>query len=134
MHQAIGGGPPPQAAKAAPLPAYIRRPHDERLRAVLDPATTDRAPTRTGGRSSPPRWTLAASAMPARCPPRCCGTEAIRTLATRALRAADAGMFGLFLEARPGEAAAYRFGREPDGTPSPPWSWSERGGVPGLPL
>jgi len=51
--------------------------------------------------------------------------EAARTLA---LRAADAGMFGLFLEsleARPDEAAAYRLGREPDGTPSPPWSWSE---------
>ena len=44
-------------------------------------------------------------------------------------RAADAGMFGLFLEARPDEAATYRFGREPDGTPSPPWTWSEPGGV-----
>jgi hypothetical protein len=41
------------------------------------------------------------------------------------VRAADAGMFGLFLEARPDQAGAYRFGREPDGTPSPPWSWSE---------
>jgi hypothetical protein len=30
VHQAIGGGP---------LSAYARRPHDERLRAVLDPAT-----------------------------------------------------------------------------------------------
>jgi hypothetical protein len=49
-------------------------------------------------------------------------TEAVRTLA---LRAADAGMFGLFLEVHPDEAAAYRFGREPDGTPSLPWSWSE---------
>src|SRR5271155_2590109 len=39
VHQAIGGGPPPQAAKAALLSAYVRRPHDERLRAVLDPAT-----------------------------------------------------------------------------------------------
>jgi len=48
--------------------------------------------------------------------------EAVRTLA---VRAADAGMFGLFLEAYPGEAPAYRFGREPDGTPSRPWSWSE---------
>jgi uncharacterized protein YidB (DUF937 family) len=55
---------------------------------------------------------------------------AVRTLA---LRAADAGMFGLFLEARPDEAATYRFGREPDGTPSPPWTWSEPDGVPGLP-
>ena len=48
--------------------------------------------------------------------------EAVQVLATRA---ADAGMFGLFLEVWPGEAAAYRFGREPDGTVSPPWSWSE---------
>jgi hypothetical protein len=47
---------------------------------------------------------------------------AVRTLA---LRAADAGMFGLFLEAQPDEAATYRFGRQPDGTPSPPWTWSE---------
>ena len=31
VHQAIGSGPPPQAAKAAPLSAYVRRPHDERL-------------------------------------------------------------------------------------------------------
>jgi hypothetical protein len=51
--------------------------------------------------------------------------EAVRALA---VRAAGAGMFGLFLEARPDEAAAYRFGREPDGTPSPPWSWSEPAG------
>ena len=51
---------------------------------------------------------------------------AVRTLA---LRAADAGMFGLFLEARPDDAATYRFGREPDGTPSPPWTWSEPGSV-----
>jgi hypothetical protein len=51
------------------------------------------------------------------------GAEAVvRTLAPRA---ADAGMFGLFLEAQPDEAAIYRFGREPDGTPSPPWTWSE---------
>ncbi|HEV2253138.1 MAG TPA: hypothetical protein VGS06_08090 [Streptosporangiaceae bacterium] len=55
---------------------------------------------------------------------------AVRTLA---LRAADAGMFGLFLEARPDEAATYRFGREPDGTPSPPWTWSEPDSVSGLP-
>jgi uncharacterized protein YidB (DUF937 family) len=53
--------------------------------------------------------------------------EAVRTLA---LRAADAGMFGLFLRARPDEAASYRFGREPDGTPSPAWTWSEPGSVP----
>jgi hypothetical protein len=47
--------------------------------------------------------------------------EAVGTLA---IRAADAGMFGLFLEAHPDEAPAYRFGREPDGTPSPAWIWS----------
>jgi hypothetical protein len=29
VHQPIGGGP---------LPTYVRRPHDELLRAVLDPA------------------------------------------------------------------------------------------------
>jgi hypothetical protein len=46
-----------------------------------------------------------------------------------ALRAADAGMFGLYLQVRPEQAAAYRFGREPAGTPSRPWFWS----VPGLP-
>lgn len=48
--------------------------------------------------------------------------EAERDLASRA---ADAGMFGLFLSTRPDEAASYRFGREPDGTPSSPWNWSE---------
>jgi hypothetical protein len=53
---------------------------------------------------------------------------AVRTLAWRA---ADAGMFGLFLKARPDEAVTYRFGREPDGTPSPPWVWSEPDGVSG---
>jgi len=55
---------------------------------------------------------------------------AVRTLA---LRAADAGMFGLFLEAQPDEALTYRWGREPDGTPSPSWSWSEPGDGSGLP-
>jgi uncharacterized protein YidB (DUF937 family) len=49
-------------------------------------------------------------------------TEAVRILAARA---ADAGMFGLFLEVHPDEAARFRFGREPDGTGSPPWHWSE---------
>jgi hypothetical protein len=37
-----------------------------------------------------------------------------------AARAADAGMFGL--EA---DRAGYRFGREPDGAPAPPWRWAE---------
>jgi len=50
-----------------------------------------------------------------------------------ARRAADAGMFVLFLQARPDEAATYRFGREPDWTPSPPWTWSEPGRGSGLP-
>jgi len=48
--------------------------------------------------------------------------EAVQTLAARA---ADAGMFGLFLEVHSDEAARFRFGREPDGTGSSPWSWSE---------
>jgi hypothetical protein len=59
--------------------------------------------------------------------------EAAAAVRTLALRAADAGMFGLFLKARPDEAATYRFGREPDGTPSPPWVWSEPDGVSDLP-
>jgi hypothetical protein len=50
--------------------------------------------------------------------------EAERDLARRA---ADAGMFGLFLGARPDEAARYRSGREPGGAPSPPWNWLEPG-------
>jgi uncharacterized protein YidB (DUF937 family) len=49
-------------------------------------------------------------------------TEAVRILAARA---ADAGMFGLLLEVHPDQAAHYRFGREPDGTGSPQWPWSE---------
>jgi hypothetical protein len=40
-------------------------------------------------------------------------------------RAANAGMFDLFLEFRPEEASSYPFGREPDGTPSRPWKWQE---------
>jgi hypothetical protein len=48
--------------------------------------------------------------------------EAVRILAGRA---GDAGMFGLFLEVHPDQAARCRFGREPDGTGSPPWHWSE---------
>ena len=76
VHPAIGGGP---------LPAYTRRPHDERLRAV----------------------------------------KAVEELAARA---ADAGMFSLFLGVHPDQAAAYKFGREPDGSPAEPWSWSEPAG------
>jgi len=48
--------------------------------------------------------------------------EAVRILAGRA---ADAGMFGLFLQVHPDQANRFRFGREPDGTGSPPWPWSE---------
>jgi len=47
--------------------------------------------------------------------------EAVRIVAARA---AHAGMFGLILEVHPDEAARFRFGREPDGTGSPPWHWS----------
>jgi uncharacterized protein YidB (DUF937 family) len=43
--------------------------------------------------------------------------EAARALASRA---ADAGMFDL-----EEDRASYRFGREPDGAPSPPWRWAE---------
>jgi uncharacterized protein YidB (DUF937 family) len=46
---------------------------------------------------------------------------------TLAGRAADAGMFGLFVKAYPDEAASYMSGREPDGTPSQPWKWQEPG-------
>jgi hypothetical protein len=52
-------------------------------------------------------------------------TEAVEELAARA---ADAGMFSLFLDAHPDQAAAYRFGREADGSPAEPWSWSEPAG------
>ena len=48
--------------------------------------------------------------------------DAARTLAARA---ANAGMFDLFLKVRPDEASSYRFGREPDGTPSQLWRWQE---------
>ena len=49
-------------------------------------------------------------------------TDASHTLADRA---ANAGMFDLFLEVRPDKASSYRFGREPDGLPSQPWSWQQ---------
>jgi hypothetical protein len=39
-------------------------------------------------------------------------------------RAANAGMFAdVFIGEYPDEAAQYRFGRELDGTPAPPWHW-----------
>ena len=46
--------------------------------------------------------------------------------AALAVRAADAGMFDLTED-----RARYRFGREPDGAPAPPWRWVELGGDPG---
>jgi hypothetical protein len=57
--------------------------------------------------------------------------EAAQALAARA---ADMGMFDLEKD-----RAGYRFGREPDGTPAPPWRWAEllpdpgatRAGTPG---
>ena len=52
-------------------------------------------------------------------------TEAVEELA---VRAADAGMFSLFLDVHPDQAAAYRFGRELDGSPAEPWTWSEPAG------
>jgi hypothetical protein len=48
--------------------------------------------------------------------------DAARILANRA---ADAGMFDLFLKLTPAEAASHRYGRNPDGTASPPWTWQE---------
>ena len=40
-------------------------------------------------------------------------------------RAANAGMFDSYLKACPDRAPSYRFGREPNGAPSQPWSWHE---------
>ncbi len=48
-----------------------------------------------------------------------------RAVTTLAIRAANAGMFDLFLEACPGGTSSCRFGREPDGTPSHSWRWQE---------
>ena len=44
-----------------------------------------------------------------------------------AARAANAGMFELFLKTYPDEVRSYLFGREPDGTPSQSWRWEEPG-------
>ena len=49
-------------------------------------------------------------------------SDAVTALATRA---ANAGMFETFLKVYPGEAASYKFGREPDGAPSHTWKWQE---------
>jgi hypothetical protein len=40
-------------------------------------------------------------------------------------RTAHEGRFDVFLKANPEEVSGYRFGREPDGAPSPPWNWQE---------
>ena len=45
-----------------------------------------------------------------------------------AKRMADAGYFAALVEHAPSEAAKYPHGREPDGTPSEPWGWSNLSG------
>jgi hypothetical protein len=45
---------------------------------------------------------------------------------TLAARAADGGLWQWSLEADPNKARHYTLGREPDGTPSPPWDWQGR--------
>ena len=42
-----------------------------------------------------------------------------------ASRAANAGLFDLFLEVCPDKASSYPVGREPDGAPSQSWKWQE---------
>jgi hypothetical protein len=42
-----------------------------------------------------------------------------------ARRAADSGEFDLFLRIDRSAAERFRFGREPDRTPSPPWTWRD---------
>ena len=54
-------------------------------------------------------------------------TRAHDAVTTLASRAANAGMFDLFLEFCPGEASSYPFGREPDETPSQSWKWQGPG-------
>ncbi len=49
-------------------------------------------------------------------------SDAVTALATRA---ANAGMFHLFLEVHPDEASSYLSGRDPDGAPSQSWKWQE---------
>ena len=49
-------------------------------------------------------------------------SQAVTVLAERA---ANAGMFILFLESQPDQLATYRSGREPDGIPAYPWKWQE---------
>ncbi len=49
-------------------------------------------------------------------------SEAVTALAHRA---ANAGLFHLFLEVHPDGAASYLSGREPDGAPSQSRKWQE---------
>ena len=49
-------------------------------------------------------------------------SDAVTALAARA---ANAGMFDLFLAVHPDEASSYLSGREPDGAPSQSWKWQE---------
>ena len=44
--------------------------------------------------------------------------------ATLLARLPAADMFGLFLE-QEGRPDQFRFGREPDGTPTAPWDWDD---------
>ncbi|URM96625.1 hypothetical protein LUW76_21085 [Actinomadura madurae] len=46
-------------------------------------------------------------------------------VATLAERAATAGAFTIFLDAAPGRAERFRFGRAHDGTPEPAWQWHD---------
>jgi len=41
-------------------------------------------------------------------------------------RAADVGMFDMFLRANPAQAPDYKFGRTSDGAQAQPWIWQER--------
>jgi hypothetical protein len=49
--------------------------------------------------------------------------EAADAAAILAARAANSDMFSFFLEFNPAERAKFKYGREPDGVPSPPWNW-----------
>jgi hypothetical protein len=50
---------------------------------------------------------------------------ASEALTTLAIRAANAGVPGLFVEANPNEDTGYPFGRDIDGNPSEPWKWQQ---------
>ncbi len=49
-------------------------------------------------------------------------SDAVTAMASRA---ANAGLFDLFLEVCPDKASSYPVGREPDGAPSQSWKWQE---------